>query len=96
MASLDDIRDFADGIELSDEMLEGVSGGELNEFAQMFFEARINTFKNQGKSREDLIAWVQKLGEGSYTVEKNGLWVYDPGLSQEHIDDIIEYVNQHW
>lgn len=96
MASMDDIRDLPEGAELSDEMLEGVSGGELNALQEMYLDARIETFKGRGETADDLIAWLQKLGEGHYEVNEVGHWTWVKGTDQEKIDEMVEYVSQHW
>jgi|GEM_PF-6612794 len=51
MASMDDIRDMPEGAELSDEMLEGVSGGELNRLQEGLLDAMIRNYKERGGGR---------------------------------------------
>lgn len=96
MASMDDIRDMPEGAELSDEMLEGVSGGELNKLQEGLLDAMIRNYKERGETVDDLIAWMQKAGEGHYEVNPNGIWRWDDGIPQDVMDESIEYVTQHW
>ena len=96
MASPDDIRDLPEEFELSDEMLEGISGGELNKLQQGYLDALIRDYKGKGMTADDLIAWMQKTGEGHYEVNPNGIWRWDDGIPQDVMSELIEYVTQHW
>ena len=96
MAFLDNIRDLPEGTELSDEMLEGISGGELNQLQEMVLDGRINAYKEQGKSLDELIAWFEEAGKGHYDINSNGIWKWNDGYSPELMDDITEYLRQHW
>ena len=96
MASLDDIRDLPEESELSDEMLEGISGGELNRLQQGYLDALIRDYKGKGMTADDLIAWMKKTGEGHYEVNPNGIWRWNDGIPQDVMDELVEYVTQHW
>ena len=96
MASLDDMRDLSEGIELSDEMLEGISGGTLNKLQEGLLDALIKDYRERGQTADDLIAWMQKTGEGHYEVNPNGIWRWDNGIPQDVMGELTEYANQHW
>lgn len=96
MASLDDVLNQPEGTELPDEMLEGVSGGELDRIKKMILDARISKYEDQGKSLEELIAWYEETGKGHYDINPNGIWKWNDGYSPELMNDITEYLRQHW
>lgn len=89
-------HDDLQSVELTDDMLDAVSGGELHEFQKLLLDAMIKGRKDRGESVDGLLDWAKKRGEGRYEIDGKGFNKWVEGKPQQEVDDMVEYILQHW
>ena len=96
MSASDETRIFAEDFELTDEMLEAVSGGEINVAQEMFLSNFINSTKEKGETLDELIDFVRGFGARKNAADLKGFWAELASATPEKIDEMVEYLKQNW
>lgn len=96
MSATDETRMSTEDFELTEDMLEGVSGGEFAVTEEIFMDRLISSTKDRGETLDELISFVKNLNARTDTADLKGFWSWIAEAEPEKINEMVEYFRQKW
>lgn len=96
MSATDKANTSIENLELTDEMLETVSGGEINVAQEMFLDRFISSRKELGETPDEVVAFFKKHNGVANAADLKGFWAWIANADPAELDEMCAYVKKNW